>query len=71
MTFQDLVRERPELLRIKSDAFQWYKQPYRWHVYEALKKKMQQCVGWYAVEGMPEYMYTETAYDVAHKEIFR
>lgn len=72
MQFADLVRECPELEQIKREAKGWRDDdnPEMWDRYESLKARMKRCVGWKARKGLPEFMYTMQAFDIAAKEIF-
>jgi hypothetical protein len=70
MTFNDMAEQCPELKQIKEEAKSWWEQDDRWEIYETLKACLKVWVGEKAIVGLPEFMYTRTAYDIAHKEIF-
>lgn len=71
ITFHDLVKEQPKLTEIREAAQGWYQGPDRWRNYEKLKASMCSCVGMSAKSGLPRFMYTVQAYDVAHYAIFK
>lgn len=73
ITFEDLVRESPELENIKRDAIGIWNSNFRWEKYEKLKGRMNRLVGWSKLvpKNMPDFMYTSDAHDIAWNEIFK
>lgn len=71
LTFKQLQQVKPELTLIKRSAQGWYQTVQRWTHYELLKSAMCKCVGMTAEKGLPQFMYTTEAYDVAHHAIFK
>lgn len=71
ITFEEILKASPTLGEIKILARDWYQKPDRWQNYERLKSAMRKHIGYTARSGLPSFMYTMEAYDVAYKAIFR
>lgn len=75
LTFAQLCAVSPELEIIKQDASRILsalmpRDEYFWQHYESLKRRMKSCVGWNARQGLPNFVRSSAAYDLAFKEIF-
>lgn len=68
MKFKDICQQAPQLAELKKQAKNWTDNDEA-RLYPSFKSIISSWVGWDARRGLPDWMYTSEAYDIAIKAI--